>query len=514
MARRVYEHGVVRKKCRGCLRVALLYPSLYQAAVASLAYQLIYYLLNSLDFVVAERFTLPSLGEVEAPLSLETGAPLNAFHAVIIPVSYELDIVYALAALRASGIDPRRGEGPLVVFGGPVPSMNPAPLRRVSDVVVVGEAEPTLPLLAEKLYENLDDPRRALDELDARNGFLVRGVEARAKRVYTPSLDDAFHPILEFRVPGSGEPWGEAYMVEVSRGCRWMCRFCMEAFFTLPWRTRSFGKITRLVEEGVTVNQVSRVAFYSLSFFDHPAADRLLEFVVEERLTATIGSLRADTLNEHRLELLRRVGQRTVTIAPETFREKLGCLLNKRIQPEAIEALVKAATRLGLKPKLYLMTGLPGETLRDAEADAELAARLYRLSRGTMRATLNPLVPKPWTPLQWAPFIDEKGYEARLRVYRRRLGGNVEPLSYRWAYAQAVLARGGEDLGPLLYEEVGVAPRLGRLLRVLRGTRWARLVERGWRVGEDEMPWVEMVDPGYPLKSLERSYEAALACLS
>ncbi len=514
MTGRLREHGVVRKKCRGCLRVALLYPSLYKAAVASLAYQLIYYMLNSLDFVIAERFTLHSLEEVEAPRSLETGAPLNAFHAILIPVSYELDIVYALAALRASGIDPRRGEGPLVAFGGPVPSMNPAPFRRVSDVVIVGEAEPTLPVLAERLYENLANPRSALDELDARNGFLVRGAEARAKRVYAPSLDEAFHPILEFRVPGSGEPWGEAYMVEVSRGCRWMCRFCMEAFFTLPWRTRSYKRITRLIEEGVAANQVTRVAFYSLSFFDHPAADKLLEFIVEGGLTATIGSLRADTLNEHRLELLRRAGQKTVTIAPETFREKLGCLLNKRIRPETVEALVQATARLGMKPKLYLMTGLPGETLEDTEADAELAARLYRLSRGTMRATLNPLVPKPWTPLQWAPFIGEKEYKARLRVYKRRLGGSVEPLSYRWAYAQAVIARGGEDLGPLLYEGVGTRPRLGRLLRILRGTRWARLIERGWRIDEDEMPWVEMVDPGYPLKSLERSYEAALACLS
>jgi len=68
------EHGVIVKKCRGCLRVALLYPGPYEAAVASLGYQLLYYLLNSLDWVVAERFVLPR-ERGKGPLrSLETRA--------------------------------------------------------------------------------------------------------------------------------------------------------------------------------------------------------------------------------------------------------------------------------------------------------------------------------------------------------------------------------------------------------------------------------------------------------
>ncbi len=510
----IREHGVVVKRCRGCLRVALLYPSVYEAAVASLAYQLLYYMLNSMEGVVAERFILPSLEGVEEPLrSLETRAPLHSFDVILIPVSYELDALYAVDALLASGVDPRRppGERPLIVYGGPVPSMNPAPFTRIGDVVVVGEAEPTIPLLVEPLMEG-----SGLEGLECRRGFLTSScVETgeRARRVYVENLDEAFHPVVEFRVPGSGEPWGEAYMVEVSRGCRWMCRFCMEAFFTLPWRVRSRRVIERLVAEGVEANNVSRVAFYSLSFFDHPDADRLLEMLEEMGLGVSIGSLRADTLNRERLEALARLGQRTVTIAPEVFSPRLSCLLGKRIPYETVEGLVVDSVRLGLKPKLYLMTGVPGETLRDVEDAAGRVRRLYRLSGGRLRATLNPLVPKPWTPLQYAPFIGEKGYLERLRVYRRVAGGVVEPLSYRWALAQAVIARGGFDVGDALYEAARRGVGLGVLLRALRRTPSYRRVLEGFEPGE-ELPWEALVDPGYPPAALRASWRAAERCIS
>ncbi|WP_048191531.1 B12-binding domain-containing radical SAM protein [Pyrolobus fumarii] len=502
---------MIVKKCRDCLRVALLYPSIYQVAVASLAYQLIYYMLNSMEHVVAERFVLPSLDELSTPLrSLETGALLKHFDVIIIPVSYELDLMYAVHALHVSGVEPyaEKRRHPVIVVGGPVPSMNPAPFYPLADVIVIGEAEPTLPLLVETLYTD------GVDALKASEGFLTRyTVEAgeKSRRVYVEDLDSTFHPILQFRIPGSGEPWGEALLVEISRGCRWMCRFCMEAFFTLPWRIRSFTKIREIIEEGVEVNKVSKVAFYSLSFFDHPDADRLLEYLAENKLEVSIGSLRADTLNRDRLEMLARLGQRTVTIAPETFSPRLSCAINKVIGRSTVEELVLEARRLGLHPKLYLMLGLPGEQDEDVKHAAEILSRLWRLSGGSMRVTVNPLVPKPWTPLQWHPFIDEKRYEARARLLRRA-ARNVDILSYRWAYAQAVIARGGVEAGLAVIDASREAPRLGTVLRALRKTTWGRKVLEGFEPGE-ELPWEKLVDPGYPVAALRRSFEAALSCL-
>ena len=453
------EHGViVKKKCRGCLRIALVYPSIYRAAVASLAYQNLYYMLNSFEYVVAERFVAENLyGEEPAPRSLETGGGLQSFNVILVPLSFEADYATLVRLLAAGGIaleaGKRRREGqPPVIVGGPVPSMNPAVALEVADMVLVGDAEPLVPRLVERLYE--EGAWKGLDSLSCRGGFLAKNCEGRVRRVYTASIEDSFHSTLQFRIPGSGDPWGEAYMVEVSRGCRHMCRFCMPAHFSWPLRHRSYDRIVSLVEEGVEVNRVQRVAFYSLSFFDHPSSDKLLEYVAERGLTATIGSLRGDQLDEDRVELLSRIGQRVVTIAPETLSERLCRVIGKCISPDRILEVASSARRRRMHLKLYLMVGLPGERAEDVEETGnrlvELAAKEPGL-RGA-RATVNPLIPKPLTPMQYARFIGEKEYVERVRRLKRVLGKasiRVEPLSYRYALMEAIIARGGPSSGEL-----------------------------------------------------------------
>ncbi|KSW12097.1 hypothetical protein CF15_04825 [Pyrodictium occultum] len=511
---RLREHGVVVKRCRGCLRVALVYPSVYSAAVASLAYQNLYYMINSLDYAVAERFVAASTaGEEPPPRSLETGSPLSSFDLILAPVSYELDYVTLARILLAAGIEPLRrrrgGRGPLVAVGGPVPSMNPAVALGLADLVLVGEAEETVPRLLDALHGG--GPGGA-EELACSTGFLAPGCSSPVHKAVVASLDEAFHTTIQFRVPGSGEPWGEAYMVEASRGCPHMCRFCMEAHFLLPARHRSTARIRSLVEEGVEANKVNGVAFYSLSFFDHPGADRLLEWVVGEGLEASIGSLRADQLTEDRVELMSRAGQRVVTVAPETLSPRLCRGIGKCIPLERVEEIAELAWRRRMHVKLYLMLGLPGESDGDVEAYAEALRRLSRRAppaREAIRVSVNPLVPKPWTPLQRHPLIDRRVYERRVRILRRAQSKvlSVDALSYRYAYAQAVVARGDERVAELLAEWARLGGRLGQLWTAAR--RLGVSLD-AYTSGKGPRPWEELVRPGYPPAALQAAYRAAL----
>jgi len=517
------EHGVVRKRCSGCLRVALLYPSLYQAAVASLAYQNLYYMLNSLDYIYAERFVATSLaGPEPEPRSLETGSPLRDFDLILAPVSYELDYVTLARMLLAAGIEPlreqRREGGPLLVLGGPVPSMNPAPALELADLVLVGEAEPLVPQLAEAAAA-YGAGRGLLEGLACRPGFLAAGCGEPVEKAVARNLDEAFHSTLQFRVPGSGEPWGEAYMVEVSRGCPHMCRFCMEAHFLLPTRHRSLGRVLELVERGVEANRVGKVAFYALSFYDHPHADRLMETVTGElELEATVGSLRADQLTRDRLEALRNAGQRHVAVAPETFSPRLCRGIGKCIPLDKVEEVALDAWRLGLRVKLYLMLGLPGERDEDAAAYAETLKQISRLAppvREALRVSVNPLVPKPHTPLQYLPLVDERSYLRRLRLLQRAQSRvlRVDGLSYRYAYAQAVVARGGWGTGRMIAEWARLGGRLGQLRRAAReaGVDPDAAAYRPLATG---MPWHSLVRLGLPRRSLERGYQSALSAAS
>src|SRR5207247_1729626 len=60
--------------------------------------------------------------------------------------------------------------------------------------------------------------------------------------------------------------------------------------------------------------------------------------------------------------------------------------------------------------KLYVMVGPPTETAEDVEAIVDLTARVRARLAGSGRprvgrilVSINPFVPKPWTPFQWEP---------------------------------------------------------------------------------------------------------------
>jgi radical SAM superfamily enzyme YgiQ (UPF0313 family) len=476
-------------------------------------------MLNSLDYVYAERVVASSMaGREPPPRSIETSRPLKDFDLVIAPISYELDYVTLLRLLLSAGIDAssserRRKHQPLIVVGGPVPSSNPVVAREISDLVLIGEAEPLVPRLVEEAYTR--GAWDAFDVLACLPGFLPASSVScgrRVKRVWIRNLDKAYHTTMQFRVPGSGEPWGEAYMVEASRGCPHMCRFCMEAHFLMPLRHRSKKRILELIERGLGANRVRKVAFYALSFFDHPNADELLEEVIESfGAEATIGSLRADQLDEERLALIARAGQRHVAIAPETFSPRLCKALGKCIPLEKTQRVSVEAWRRGLKVKLYLMLGLPGESDRDVEMYASILRELSKRAppmREALRVSVNPLIPKPFTPLQFHKLISEKDYMRRIGMLRTASSRvlSVDALSYRYAYAQAVIARGDERLARVLIEWAKLGGRLGQL----------RIAARRQGVDTDEYAytpttelvykWHSLVDNGVPFKTLMHSY--------
>jgi len=504
------EHGITIKRCKGCLRVAIVYPATYSGAVASLAFQNMYYMLNSLEFVYAERFVAKNMaGKEPPPRSLETGRSLRDYDVIIVPISYELDYVTLARLLQAAGIpflkqQRRGGKHPIVVVGGPVPSTNPIVAVEVADIVAVGEAEPIIPLLVQKVYE---EGRSSIDSLACKTGFLVEGCR-RVRKAWVRNLDQAYHTIMQFRVPGSGEPWGEAFMVEISRGCRHMCSFCLESHFLLPLRHRSTGTIEELITRGVEVNGVRRVAFYALNFFDHPYADELLEFVYDMGLEASIGSLRADMLTEDRIELMAKLGQRVLTVAPETFSGRLCRTLRKCIGYDVVENVSILAWRFKMHVKLYLMLGLPGETDRDVEEYVLLLKELSRHAppvRDAIRVTVNRLVPKPHTPMQYPTLIKRSVYERRISILRRASSKvlSLEPLSYRYAYAQTVIARGDRRIARVIDEWARLGGRLGQLWSAAR-----RLgVDLDYYAFSSPSPeWHELVDLGVPRKALERAY--------
>ncbi len=500
------ELNVVRKRGGpGSVKVGLIYPSTYEASLASLAYQAMYYYINSLPDFVAERFV-----HERGPLGLDLGSRMSSMDVLVASVHYELDYANLVEMLEAAGVEPlrdRRRSRPPLLVGGPPAAANPAPLSDIADVVVVGDAEPLLPRLLEAAASS---PERLADELAGRDGFFSAGVE-RVRLVRADRLPLEFHPIAQIQPEGPEAPWGRSLIVESSRGCSRLCKFCMEGNLYFPAVHRPLDQVRTIVERGLPENRTNRVTFYSLSFFDHPDADAILELLLDVGAQASLPSMRLDSLDERRLEAISRLGQRTLTIAPESGSCPLRRALGKPWGRDDLLRVARAAESAGFEAlKLYYMIGLPGEGEGSASLIADEVMAIRKGTRLRLSLSVTPFMPKPHTPLQWSGMEDPSSLASKARALASALrpeGIRVDFYSERLAMAQVAIARGGREMS---------CP----ILRRARGRSWERAFSEcgmdllrlsGPLDREAHLPWsVVAAQPPERLAKLADAYWAEL----
>ncbi len=500
---RLKERNLVRKKWRpGMLRVAVLYPSHYSIAASSLSYQMLYYYLASIPQFYVERIVMR-----EEPTSLESGLPLRAFDLAFMSIHYEPDYVNFLYILIKGGVEPRasRRNKPWIIVGGPPIISNPSPIEDFADVMVIGEIESTLPPIIGKIVEHYPDKEKFLESLDPKKGFYTGKTRHTGEKVYmnyAVPLPKEFHPKAQFSPINQVEGYTHATMVETNRGCFRMCSFCMEGHIFNYMRERPLSDVLEIIDQGVRLNDTLRLKFISLSFFDYSHAEELLEEVYLRRLEASIPSLRAETLNEYRLELMRKVSQKTLTIAPETGSRRLAIRLRKYVPPDMALSIATAAKALGFKGlKMYFMIGLPGEELEDLEADVEYILTISRSGfRGNreLKVTVSPLVPKPHTEFEREPWVGLKEARRRIHYLKRRVSGvaEIRPYDPRWAQIQTVISRGGAELGKLLLRWALEGGGLGGWRKAVKES--GINIERYLGRIDGEVPWRQIVVPGRP----------------
>jgi hypothetical protein len=175
-------------------------------------------------------------------------------------------------------------------------------------------------------------------------------------------------------------------------------------------------------------------------------------------------SLRLDDLTEPIVQLLKRSGERSITIAPETGSDRLRRVINKTVTNDEILAATDLIFRSGIDNlKLYYMIGLPTETDDDLVAIRDLTIQMrdvmvkYGRERGHLGrivGSVNPLIPKPGTAYQWLPMEDPAETERKAKRLRQLLAGienvyfNIK--SERHSYYQALLSLGDRRVAPAI----------------------------------------------------------------
>lgn len=485
------ETGLAANPWGGRLSVALVYPNTYHQGMSNLGVQAVYQLLNSRGDTLCERFFLPDPEDLAEhrrtgfPLvSLETQRPLADFDLIAFSISFENDYLNVPVLFELGQLplwqEKRADRHPLVLCGGVCAFLNPEPLAEIMDLFAVGEAEVLLPPLIEALHRAGSQARaELLVDLAALPGFYVParyrieyadngsllamtplpGAPERVERQWLASLD-TFQAQTCITTPET--EFSGMQLIEVSRGCPRACRFCAAGFIYRPFREHSAEHLRRMIfaAEG----SPGRVGLVAAAVSDYGDLAKVGAAILDAGGEVSVSSVRIDAITPQQVEVLVRSGHKTLALAPEAGSQRMRDVVNKGIDEAQILAAVRMIADGGVPNlKLYFMVGLPGEVDEDVAAIGALTGKIRKVWEevgrtrgrlGRLVLSVNPFVPKPWTPLQWAPMEPltrlEKKYRLLQKLIRPLANVDLQCESLRSAELQGLLSRGDRRCGRLL----------------------------------------------------------------
>ncbi|MBU2590126.1 MAG: B12-binding domain-containing radical SAM protein [Nanoarchaeota archaeon] len=350
---------------------------------------------------------------------------------------YELDYHNFFKLLEKNNIPKNKNEREQIILaGGPYVNANQKALQDYIDLFVLGDSEEIMPQLL-KAYEERKDKQSFLKSVSKIEGVFVPGITKEVKYACVEDLDKLPYPLYQPLPEKISKEYvfGKAFILEVERGCPFRCKFC-----PMPLRRkvkhRSLENIKKIIVEGIKINKRKKVVIYTPSFA-HPQRKEILKYLLSKNLEFSVPSIRMEIVDKELMNLIKKGGQKTLTIAPEC-NEELRFKIGKSIRDKAYFNFVELAKEIGFpKIKAYFMIGIPEQTDKDIKEMIILIKELKKRFNN-LYISINPFVPKPKTELEKHEFnIKTLKNQAKLlkkELYKEKI--NFKLSSIKSAYKE------------------------------------------------------------------------------
>ena len=445
----LYEKNIFKKDFKKVdIRFGLCYPNVYQTAMSSLGYNILYDMINQRKDTWCERIIFPNIKSYESNTSLKN------FDIISFSLQFEEDYKNVLKMLKKSEIPLKREERdkthPLIIAGGPCPTANPMPLSDYIDLFIIGEGEHIL----NKILDNylISSNLESFLKIDS---VYIPKYNNKTKINIIKNMDEIHHitkPILSKSTDNNYQSvFNNTIMLNVSRGCTRGCRFCMAGYIYRPMRQTSCEKLVEIAVENRKNTGLNKVTLIGASISDYNELEKLIKELEHEKFQISTPSLRIDSLTPETLQIIKKSGAKTITLAIESI-PHLRKVINKEISDEKIFNILQNAIELNFNIKIYFLIGIPGENNDDIYELCNYLKKIANLHNNIkkIKFSINPLIPKPQTPLQWENY-DFKEIKKKIRIIKKEMKRyNIKFDSPKKGLIQYILSCGDKKAGNLL----------------------------------------------------------------
>lgn len=551
------------------IRFAFCFPDVYEVGMSHLGTRILYHTINERKNTYCERVfapwpdmeTLMRKSDIKL-FTLETKTPLDQFDMLGFTLQYEMSYTNILNMLDMSGITIRaseRGEDePIIMAGGPC-AYNPEPLYDIVDFFEIGEGEEmmddVLEVYARHKANGKVNKKEFLREISHIGGIYVPSLydvsynEDGTIREFTPKYEDVpakvkkrivnnFDKVSfpdEMIVPYT-DIVHDRVILETARGCTNGCRFCQAGMIYRPVREKTTNTLIEQARRALKATGYDEVSLASLSICDYSNIQNLISSLVLEHEADKVGialpSIRVDAFSVDLIKEIQKVRKTGLTFAPEAGSQRMRDIINKGLTEERILEAAKSAFESGWSTiKLYFILGLPYETTEDAAGIGELAEKMadvyFEIPKDVrnkgLKITVSTsiLVPKPFTPFQWAPMARPEIVDERIKAVRGAIKSRSIVYNYHeqeTSFMEAVFARGDRRTCDVLIKAFEKGAKFDGWSEYFNMEIWNEAMEEcnldsefyvyREREYDEILPW-DFIDIGVNRKYIERENEKA-----